>query len=87
MATHKSAIKRHRQSEKRRERNRQARSALRSSIKNALQVMKGTDKPASELAVRSAVRLIDKAVVHGLIKKNNGRNKVSRLMRRLSSPN
>lgn len=34
-------------------------------------------------ATQKATKLIDKAVIHGLIHKNNGRNKVSGLMTRL----
>lgn len=86
MATHKSAEKRHRQSLKKRDRNRQAKSTLRSAIKSALTLAteKG-DKDAVTVALRKATRLLDKAAVHGVLHKKTAARHISRLTKRVKS--
>lgn len=84
MATHKSAIKRHRQSEKRREHNRQSRSAIRTAIKDALTCVEKGDKEAAKKALVVATKLLDKAAIHGLVHKNNAQRHVSRLSSRVA---
>ena len=85
MAKHPSAEKRHRQSLKRRTRNRTARSAMRSAVKSVLALAGEGKSEEAKGAARQATKLIDKAAVHGIIHKNNAARKISRLQRRLNA--
>ncbi|MFZ9889238.1 MAG: 30S ribosomal protein S20 [Myxococcota bacterium] len=78
MANHKSAWKRHVQSEKRRAANRAARSALRTQVKKAraeLQSGTGADQ------VKEAVQALAKAGGKGLLHKKTAARRISRLMK------
>lgn len=79
MANHKSAIKRHRQSLKRRDANRSAKSAVRTAIKRAeAAAQEGNKTEAQELA-RKAESMMAKAVKKGLFHKATLARKVSRV--------
>ncbi len=83
MANTKSAIKRMRQSEKRRLRNRAVRSRVRTAIKNARAALPaGGD--AARTAVIEAIRIIDKAVTRGVLHRNTAARNKSALARRLT---
>ena len=82
MAHSTSPEKRHRQSLKRRERNRSVRSAARSSITKARSLMGAGATPDAEAAVRQAVSVLDKAQEKGIIHANNAARRKSRLMAR-----
>ena len=84
MANIKSQIKRNRQNEARRVRNKSTRSALKTKIKNFVQAAERGDDSAPD-AYRAAVRALDKAASKGVIHKNTAANKKSRLARRLTS--
>jgi len=79
LANTKSAIKRMRQSERRRLRNRAMRSKLRGAIKTA-RAAEGAGKPA---AVLEAIRALDRAVSKGVVHRNTAARKKSALARRL----
>jgi small subunit ribosomal protein S20 len=79
LANTKSAMKRIRQSERRRLRNRSLRSKLRGAIKTARSA-EGATKPA---AVLEAIRALDKAVTKGVVHRNTAARKKSALARRL----
>ncbi len=79
MANTKSAIKRMRQNERRRLRNRAMRSKLRGTIKTA----RGAEGAATTAAVHDAIRALDKAVSKGLVHRNTAARKKSALARRL----
>lgn len=79
MANTKSAMKRDRQSERRRLRNRSLRTKLRGAIKTARSA-EGATKPA---AVLEAIRALDKAVSKGVVHPNTAARKKSALARRL----
>jgi len=81
MANIKSQIKRNRQNEKRRLRNKAVRSEMRTRAKRAVAAVESGDERASEL-VHAAVRRIDTAAAQGVIHKNQAANRKSRLMRR-----
>lgn len=81
MARHKSAVKRHRQSLKRRERNRSQRSTLRNAIKKALAAVQEGDAGQALSLLRSAERLIARAGKKGIIHRRNAQRKISRLAR------
>jgi len=81
MANIKSQIKRNRQNEKRRVRNKAVRSELRTRTKRAVVAVE-TGAEDSEEAIRLAVKRIDKAAAKGTIHKNQAANRKSRLMKR-----
>ena len=86
MANHKSAIKRIRQSDKRRAYNRIWRSRARTFVKKARTAIgKGQDVSAAAAATIAAVRELDKAATKGVIHKRNAARRKSRLMRQLNA--
>jgi small subunit ribosomal protein S20 len=82
MANIKSQIKRNRQNERRRQRNKSVRSELKTRVKSAL-LAAGTEQEAE--ALRLAVRRLDAAASKGIIHKNQAARRKSRLMRRLAT--
>jgi len=84
MANIKSQIKRNRQNELRRQRNKATRSSLRTRIKNFMSAADGGDKEAATEAYREASRALDKAASKGVIHRNAAANKKSRLAKRLN---
>lgn len=83
MANIKSAKKRARQAEVRREHNASRRSALRTYIKNVIKAIDGKDKAAAEAAYKSAEPIIDRMATKGLIHANKAARHKSRLTARL----
>lgn len=83
MANIKSAIKRNKQNEKRRLRNRVYRGKARSFIKNARLAMDGENLVEAREATLLAISALDKAAEKGVLHKNNVARRKSRLMRRL----
>jgi small subunit ribosomal protein S20 len=84
LANTKSAIKRMRQNEKRRQRNRAVRSRVRTSVKTARVALESGGDPA-RAAVLDAIRVIDKAVTKGVMHRNTAARKKSSLARRLAA--
>ena len=80
MANHKSALKRIRQTAKRRIENRNYRNRARTLVKKARAAIKtsGSDTPSVE-AVREAVRDLDKAASRGVLHPRNAARRKSRL--------
>ncbi len=76
MATHKSAIKRHKQSLKRRAMNRARKSELKTWIKK---VRTAQDKETAKAAYNKVVSLLDKLATKGIIHKNKASNQKSKL--------
>jgi small subunit ribosomal protein S20 len=83
MANIKSQIKRNKTNEKRRLRNKAARSEIKTRVKVAVAAAADTPEEAAE-ALRTAVKRIDKAAAKGIIHKNQAANRKSRLMRRIA---
>lgn len=79
MANHASAIKRHRQSLVRRERNQQVRSAVRTAVKKLRGAVSQGNKDQAKALFRETERVIARAVGKGLLHKNNGSRKIRRL--------
>jgi small subunit ribosomal protein S20 len=77
-----SQIKRNRQNERRRLRNKSVRSEVRTRTKAALASDADGAKSSAE-HLRLAVKRIDKAAAKGVIHKNQAANRKSRLMRRI----
>jgi small subunit ribosomal protein S20 len=82
VANIKSQIKRNRQNEKRRLRNKSVRAEMRTRTKSAVAAA-GTEDSAEML--RLAVKRIDKAAAQGVIHKNTAANHKSRLVRRVAA--
>jgi small subunit ribosomal protein S20 len=81
MASHKSALKKHRQDEKRRVRNRQHASRLRTQIKKFRKVLaSGNEKAAQEL-LPETLSLIDRTAKLGVIHGNAAARTKSRATR------
>lgn len=83
MANIKSQIKRNRQNETRRERNKSVRSEMKTRTKGALVAAVAGAEDASE-RLRAAVRRIDKAAAQGIIHPNQAARRKSRLMRHVN---
>lgn len=81
MANHKSALKRIRISEKRRQRNRIVRGSTRTAIKKAKTILASKDTSGAEGAIQDAISALDRAAAKGVIHKNNAARRKSRLMR------
>ena len=81
MTVHTSAIKRHRQSLKARERNGDVKSRIRSLIKKARQAIESKSGDNTALQMRAVNRALGKAVGKGIIKKNTASRWLSRLSR------
>ena len=86
MANIKSQIKRNRQNEKRRLRNKSAKSEMKTRVKRAITVAE-YDATAEEtlVALQAAVKRLDKGASQGIIHKNQASNRKSSLMRRVSA--
>jgi small subunit ribosomal protein S20 len=84
LANIKSQIKRNRQNERRRLRNKSVRSELRTRTKAAVAAAEVGAEHDTE-ALRLAVKRIDKAAAQGVIHKNQAANRKSRLMRRVAA--
>lgn len=84
MANIKSQIKRNRQNERRRLRNKSVRAEMRTRTKTAVTAAENGTEDAAEL-LRIAVKRIDKAAAQGVIHKNAAANHKSRLVRRINA--
>ncbi len=84
MANIKSQIKRNRQNEVRRLRNKAARSEIKTRVKNAVAAADSGADGGTD-ALRLAVKRIDKAAAKGIIHKNQAANRKSRLMKRVAA--
>ena len=84
MANIKSQIKRNRQNEKRRQRNRAVRSEIITRTRTAEAAAEQGDADETAEAARMAVKRIDKATSKGVLHPNTAARKKSRLMKRLA---
>lgn len=80
MPNHKSAMKRARQNEKRRLRNRHVKSTMRTHVKRVRAAVEAGDLEAAKAALPGAVRLVQRAASKGVIHANTARRTVSRLV-------
>jgi len=83
LANIQSQIKRNRQNEKRRLRNRDTRQAARSAVKNAFTTLTAGEE--SKASVAAAIVALDKAARKGSIHHRNAARRKSRLMKRLNA--
>ena len=82
MANHKSAKKRIRTNERKRERNKAAISNIKTNMKKTLASSEQTEV---EKLYKETISLLDKNSVKGVLKKNNASHKKSRLTKHLNS--
>jgi len=80
VANIKSQIKRNRQNEKRRIRNRVYRGAARTAVKDARSAIVAGDAETSKTALLLAISQLDRAAQKGVLHKNNAARRKSRLM-------
>lgn len=85
MANIKSQIKRNKQNEKRRLRNRVFRGSARVAVRDARATIEEGEAAPSKEAVLAAISRLDKAAEKGAIHKNNAARRKSRLMKALSA--
>jgi small subunit ribosomal protein S20 len=85
VANIKSQIKRNRQNEKRRMRNKSVKSSLKTAIRKFHESVEAGDAGATEALLRDASRKLDKAVSKGVIHKNQAANRKSAIAKRLAS--
>src|SRR5690606_11573127 len=85
VANIKSQIKRIRQNEKRRLRNKSVKSALKTAIRKFHAALESGDRALATTLARDASRKLDKAVSKGVIHKNQAANKKSAIAKRLQS--
>lgn len=84
MANTKSALKRIRQTEKRRQRNRKVRTETRTYVKRARAQIEAGELEQAQQSVAQAIRALDKAAEKGVLHRNNAARRKSRLMSRLN---
>lgn len=80
-----SALRQYKQSETRRVRNHAVKSALRTQMKRVLSAVEKKDAAASKTALQDAYRLLDRAVVKGVIHRNNASRHKARLAARVNA--
>jgi small subunit ribosomal protein S20 len=85
VASHASALKAHRQSVVRRERNRQYRTRLRRALKNMRQALNDGNADEAKASFSTMVSLIDKLVGKGIIHDNAAGRYKSRLTKQLTA--
>jgi len=85
LATHKSAIKRHKQSLRRRLGNQRRRTRIKSLTKDLIVAVDAGDRATAEKTLKEAVPVIQKAASAGTIHRNSAARKISRLTRRYNS--
>ena len=84
MANTKSAIKRLRSAERRRQHNQVYRGRARTAVKKARRLIDEGRLEEAREAVRVAASALDKAAEKGIVHKNNAARRKSRLMRQLN---
>jgi small subunit ribosomal protein S20 len=82
VANIKSQIKRNRQNEKARLRNKSVKSSLKTAIRKFHAAVQAGDTTAAEALMRDASRKLDKAVSKGVIHKNQAANRKSAIAKR-----
>jgi len=86
VANHKSALKRERQSLRRRERNRANKTKIKTLSKNVLAAIDEAKSPEqAQAALKIAIPVIQKTATKGTIHKKNASRKVSRLTKRVNN--
>lgn len=85
MANIKSQIKRNRQNEAARERNKSVRSALRTSVRRFNEAVEAVETDRAKELAGEATKRLDKAVSKGVIHKNQAANRKSSIAKKASA--
>jgi small subunit ribosomal protein S20 len=85
VANIKSQIKRNKQNEKRRMRNKAVKSSLKTAVRKFNETLATGDTEAATTELRAAARKLDQAVSKGVIHKNQAANRKSAIAKRLAS--
>jgi small subunit ribosomal protein S20 len=85
VANIKSQIKRNKQNEKRRLRNKSVKSSLKTAIRKFNEATQAGDTETATALLRDASRKLDKAATKGVIHKNQAANRKSAIAKRLQS--
>jgi small subunit ribosomal protein S20 len=85
VANIKSQIKRIKQNETHRLRNKSVRSSLRTAIRNFSQAAEAGDSAKAQELARTAGRLLDKATSKGVLHKNQAANKKSAIFKKAAA--
>ena len=85
MANIKSQIKRNRQNDARRERNRKVRSRLRTYARRFREAVEQGDKEAASEAYEAVARELDKAASKGVLHRNTAANRKSGMAKQLNT--
>jgi small subunit ribosomal protein S20 len=86
VANIKSQIKRNRQNEKRRLRNKSVKSSLKTAIRKVNEAVASGDAELATTLMRDASRKLDKAVSKGVIHANQAANRKSAIAKRAQTP-
>jgi small subunit ribosomal protein S20 len=84
MANIQSQIKRNRQNETRRARNKRVRSALKTDVRRFREAAEAGDKDAATAAFAVASRSLDKAATKGIVHRNTAANRKSGMAQQLA---
>ena len=84
MATHASALKAHKQSLVRRERNRKFRTQLKTTLKQIRSVIEAKDQAGIKRQLSQAISVIDKMAGKGIIHRNTASRYKSRLAAKIA---
>jgi small subunit ribosomal protein S20 len=85
MANHASALKRQRQSEKRRTRNKGHKSAINTTVKKVFTALSEKKADSAKGFYKEAVSLLDGAVTKGALHRRTASRRISRLTKKLSA--
>lgn len=84
MPKSKSVLKRERQNEKRRLRNKAVKTLVKTMVRRARESLASNNLEKARVDVHRAVRQLDKASEHGILHRNTTSRKKSRLMKKLA---
>ena len=85
MANHKSAIKRARQSEEQRVRNRSRKTRMKNVVRKLEEAITAKSRESASEELKQVVSVIEKTAAKGVIHKNTASRKISRLTRRVNA--
>ena len=83
MATHKSAIKRAKQSELRRQRNRVRKTRVKGAVKKVRVALESKSVEEAHAALREAIPIIDKAASKGALHHRTAARRIARLSKKI----
>lgn len=85
MANHKSAMKRAKQNEVRRVRNRSRKTRMKNVIKGVEEALTSKSAELAAERLKEAISVIDKTASKGVIHRNNAARQISRLTRKVNA--